>query len=351
MRAIGVLMGFAFGAVVLLVTEMIVRWALPRREPMWTFAIASYLGVQMDNDVTRQSQEYDPRRTWKVRANLRNQEWVGTIINTNAMGLRMDREIGPKQPGEYRIVIAGDSVTFGYCVPFLWEGKLQEPENRPYPEELEKRLRASLPERNIRVIPLACPGYTTLQGRLWLESALPKLQPDLVFACYGWNDIMEVSGTDRQTMPQTFWPLALRHVGQHSQLILHAMAAIPKPQPEINPNIDLPRTSLEDYIANYAAMARLAQREGAAFGIISPVFRDKTSFPHESLRMSEYRKKLRQFAELNMLDFLEVPELTENSPTPNEGFFMEHIHPNHVGHRILADKLKDMCMQILHRPQ
>jgi len=37
--------------------------------------------------------------------------------------------------------------------------------------------------------------------------------------------------------------------------------------------------------------------------------------------------------------YLEVLELTEAASPANEGFFGELIHPNHIGHRLLASEL------------
>jgi len=37
--------------------------------------------------------------------------------------------------------------------------------------------------------------------------------------------------------------------------------------------------------------------------------------------------------------FLEIRELTEDAYPANEGWFGERIHPNHMGHRLLASEL------------
>ena len=37
--------------------------------------------------------------------------------------------------------------------------------------------------------------------------------------------------------------------------------------------------------------------------------------------------------------YLEVPELTEDAWPGNEPLFLEHIHPNHKGHRLLAERV------------
>ena len=42
------------------------------------------------------------------------------------------------------------------------------------------------------------------------------------------------------------------------------------------------------------------------------------------------------------MPYLEVLELTEAAGAVNEGFFGELIHPNHMGHRLLASELLKM---------
>jgi len=39
------------------------------------------------------------------------------------------------------------------------------------------------------------------------------------------------------------------------------------------------------------------------------------------------------------IPFLEIRELTEEAYPSNEGWFGERIHPNHMGHRLIASEL------------
>jgi hypothetical protein len=39
------------------------------------------------------------------------------------------------------------------------------------------------------------------------------------------------------------------------------------------------------------------------------------------------------------IPFLEILELTEAAYPSNEGWFGERIHPNHMGHRLIASEL------------
>ena len=55
--------------------------------------------------------------------------------------------------------------------------------------------------------------------------------------------------------------------------------------------------------------------------------------------MTSYRLGLRQTMEQLHVPYLEVLELTEAAGSVNDGFFGELIHPNHMGHRLLASEL------------
>ena len=55
--------------------------------------------------------------------------------------------------------------------------------------------------------------------------------------------------------------------------------------------------------------------------------------------MGQYRDALYSMARRNEIPFLDVFELTEAAYPANEGWFGELIHPNEMGHRLLASEL------------
>ena len=55
--------------------------------------------------------------------------------------------------------------------------------------------------------------------------------------------------------------------------------------------------------------------------------------------MGEYRAALREAMRSRGVPYLEVAELTEAGWPANEKLFLEHIHPGHAGHRVLARAL------------
>ena len=95
---------------------------------------------------------------------------------TNAHGLR-DRDRPAKAPGTTRVLVIGDSYTWGYAVA----------EDEAYPQVAERLLR----ERgrpDIEVINGAIPDYNSRQERQLLEQLIPLYAPDQVFLAYVVND-------------------------------------------------------------------------------------------------------------------------------------------------------------------
>jgi lysophospholipase L1-like esterase len=282
--------------------------------------------------------EGDPLLFWRLKPNLSNVIWDFTVVSTNAEGLRHDGDIKRKEPGTLRVVCLGDSVTFGYRVPVVWADRPNN-YNRdwlPYPQLLEKALRAANPDKKIEVIALAVPGYTSYQGLAWLRRDIEWLEPDVVTACFGWNDVGLRSVTDRELMPDDFWHVAYRTIVSHSQALSHftlwmqrRRARDAKPKPAI-----IPRVPRDEFAANMVEIAGLAEAHNARTVIIGTVYRDATTNPGEAAQVKAHRDALRAAAAGHGIPYLEIPELIETASSQN--LFGELIHPNHEGHRLMA---------------
>jgi lysophospholipase L1-like esterase len=95
---------------------------------------------------------------------------------TNAHGLR-DRDRPPKPPGVKRVLVIGDSYTWGYAVA----------EEEAYPQVAERML-AAAGRADIEVVNGGIPDYNSRQERALLEQLLPVYEPDAVFLAYVVND-------------------------------------------------------------------------------------------------------------------------------------------------------------------
>jgi GDSL-like Lipase/Acylhydrolase family len=93
-----------------------------------------------------------------------------THININSLGVRDDDEIGPKPPGERRIVVLGDSLVLS----------VQVAHQQTFCELLERRLNARASGVRYRVINAGVQGYGPVEELLFFRSLAAQLQPDLV---------------------------------------------------------------------------------------------------------------------------------------------------------------------------
>jgi lysophospholipase L1-like esterase len=95
------------------------------------------------------------------------------------MGLR-ERELPPKVPSERRLLILGDSFTFGHGVEGL----------EAYPQRIEEVLRAE-GQPELTVVNAGVPGYGTRQETLWFERILNQVLPDAVLLGFFVNDFTD----------------------------------------------------------------------------------------------------------------------------------------------------------------
>ena len=99
------------------------------------------------------------------------------------------------------------------------------------------------------------------------------------------------------------------------------------------------RVSQQEYLDNMLAIESLARQRGAAVIIIAAPYRDHSSEAPEADLMLQYRIALGTTMRQRGIPFLELRELTEEAYPSNEGWFGERIHPNHMGHRLIASEL------------
>jgi hypothetical protein len=205
--------------VLLAAIELGTRLTMSHVSSLDLFVVTSQQKAQVADEKHSGIFEGDPLLLWRLKPNLDHAIWDFTVLSTNSDHLRSEqssRSLQPRQSGTIRIVCLGDSVTFGYRVPVVWPDKPTEydPDWLPYPMLLEKHLRAANPGRNIEVITMAVPGYTSNQGLAWLRRDVARLQPDLLTVSFGWNDASLSDVPDRdakksnKTIPSTNQPKA-----------------------------------------------------------------------------------------------------------------------------------------------
>lgn len=108
--------------------------------------------------------------------------FAGVPVHINSLELRDPREYAlAKKPNTFRILVLGDSVTFGH-------GSIYE---HTYPYLVEQRLKAWRPDVEWQVWNAAVPGYNTSQELAQLLEVGDRFQPDLVVVGFFENDLMD----------------------------------------------------------------------------------------------------------------------------------------------------------------
>ena len=87
------------------------------------------------------------------------------------------------------------------------------------------------------------------------------------------------------------------------------------------------------------AIESLARVRGAKVIVLAAPYRDYSPEAPEAATMRQYRAALGTTMRLRNVPFLEIRELTGDAYPSNEGWFGERIHPNHMGHRLIASEL------------
>lgn len=116
----------------------------------------------------------DPRRSFRHRPDV-DTTLYGADVHTNHQGFRMPRDIKPEKPeGTRRLVLLGDSITFGWGVQVG--------------DTFASRLPTELGDPHLEVINTGVGNYGTVQEVATFENVALAYQPDAVVLCYFIND-------------------------------------------------------------------------------------------------------------------------------------------------------------------
>jgi hypothetical protein len=131
----------------------------------------------------------DPAIGYRLRPNARTRfvtSEFDTEISINSQGVRDGRDIGPKPPGERRIVILGDSLVLA----------VQVDERQTFCRLLEEKLNAGGGPVRYRVINAGVQGYGPVEELLFFREIARAFEPDLVIeTIFVGNDAEEAVGS------------------------------------------------------------------------------------------------------------------------------------------------------------
>ncbi len=124
--------------------------------------------------------EYDKHKIFRLKSNHQG-EYGGVKITTNAYGFRDENIEINKSSNMLRVLVLGDSITFGHGDVLQYE---------LYSEVLEDQLNQYMTSLDIEVLNMGCPGNSAWQEYYDLRNGL-QFQPDVVIIQYTLNDVTE----------------------------------------------------------------------------------------------------------------------------------------------------------------
>ena len=115
--------------------------------------------------------------------------YYGDMIKINSAGFRDYEYSFLKEKSTYRIVLLGDSMTFGPAVAM----------EDLYPKVLERLLNERASSRawdvqKIEVLNFSVPGYNTIQEYEYLRTKIISYEPDLIILNFFMNDVVALNG-------------------------------------------------------------------------------------------------------------------------------------------------------------
>jgi lysophospholipase L1-like esterase len=110
--------------------------------------------------------------------------WHGVLHQIDANGMRREEPFPPRDPARFRIIVVGDSLTYGEGIDAYWA----------YPAQLERLLARDF---QVEVLNLGVRGYGSEDIRDLLQRFLPELEPDLVVYGVCLNDFLERGGVQQ----------------------------------------------------------------------------------------------------------------------------------------------------------
>lgn len=254
----------------------------------------------------------DTRLRWALKRNLTLRFSAGWVLTTNEQGFAGPVYPVAKPNDVRRVLVLGDSSSFGWGVPA----------SAAYPVQLERRLNAQLGVSRCQVINLSVPGYSSAQGLLLLQTRGITYHPDVVLVGFGTNDAAPVwSGmTDRTKLR---WGAGVSNLLSDSYLclLLKGMYALHLHQgPLLRSAARSTRVPLNDYEQNLEEIITRSTAVGAVVVLL------------DLCTPLEYRAVLQRVATRDRLPIVSQPDSRERLP--------DGCHPNIQGHKELAEVLE-----------
>ena len=265
--------------------------------------------------------------------------YQGVMISTNAFGFR-DREIERKQDGELRILLLGDSITFGYGVS----------DEETYGRKLESILTSEL-GRKVRTVNAGMGGFNTVQEAAFLENQAAAIDPDVVSLLYLPNDI------DSNIPPFNPGEAIYGNASKVTRILLEkswlfrlAVFASTEPEPKRLAELGIRGRGAKDSLTALARIAALCRQRRVPFETF--FYREKEESGAGARFIDELFSQVSRVGVENGFLVTDIGPWWGNRDRRSVTNSVVDWHPNARGHEVLASGIATVLLsrEVLPKP-
>ena len=280
------------------------------------------------------------------------------LVRSNSLGFRSDEITTIKDKNTYRILIFGDSSSFGWGVD----------QDRMFSALLKNELAAAANQvgKKIEVGNFAIPGDSSAYGQLLFDTFAHQFDPDLVILGFGANDakIVSVPHTDQVARFRSAHTLQSAVNILRMSALFRSLQALAQPtgKPSTTPAKKMAAVSLHDYIQNlgemYDAAASMGDAKTLLLNLCTPAPYSKAArttakekkalyFNGQSFLKKQLKKIVAHQVEPELVD--EMEKEYPASLKSNRLFYItsDGCHPNKIGHALVAKELADRIRPLI----
>lgn len=271
----------------------------------------------------------------QLRGSRRGRMWAMTINGRGRRGPHREAKAGAPL-----VLCIGDSVTMGYGADDL----------DSYPESLQSFLEGALP--GVAVVNAGSNGYSSEQGRAYLEELVDELAPAVVIVCFGANDDAPAAYPDARLLDRPFPVRSLHGLLRASRIyeVLRKEIVHRRLRRAVAARRLVPRVPPERYRANLSAMVALCRARGAAPLLVAPPSKwehfQETAAKSWPAPISVYRQVMSSVAHEHGVAMLDHP-LLSGRLAESEAHFLDWCHPDARALCLLAEHLSPLVKDAL----
>lgn len=260
----------------------------------------------------------------------------------------------PKPEQEYRVLVLGDSVAFGFNLS----------DDQGFVAQIEQELRRLLPASSVRCINAGVAGYATWQELDLLQETGLSLEPNLVVLQFSLNDVTDVAVFGPERISRRGLNFEFSNTVHWSGLVRAVMTESARRQwrkrkelvPWADPNIDDPFRKDKEFERKFGEhahpmmdkawtqvftdldeMVKVTRRASVPMVlVVFPSFSQMKDFEN----MPRPQRRLQEWADANLVPMLDLALVFQGECAAKaqdvSGVFLDEGHPNALGCRIIA---------------